>query len=117
MPTRADQRYYEEMAAAFVRGRLGTGAVARDAAPEAAIQVGEHVPDPERAAAEAVRVARRFVVASAPSHPDNNPDHVRLFTAEALDRLFLAAGAARVAVEFVPNHMIAVVRVNRLSRA
>ena len=66
---------------------------------------------PERAAAEAVRVARRFVVASVPSKPDDNPEHMHLFTADNLADLLRGAGARKVSIDHVPNHILAVARV------
>ena len=76
------------------------------------LEVLEHVDAPERVAREILRVARRFVVASVPSHPDDNPEHLRLFDADGLTRLFRDAGAARVQVDFVHNHMLATISVD-----
>src|SRR5262249_34143640 len=57
---------------------------------------------------EAIRVARRFVIVSVPSTPDNNPEHVQLFTGATLARVLREAGAANVRVEYVvwlePHH-------------
>jgi len=75
------------------------------------LEVLEHLIDPEPAAAEVLRVARRFVIASVPSHADNNPEHLRLFNKQSLSQLFYHAGAHRVQISYVLNHMIAVVRV------
>jgi len=71
------------------------------------LEVLEHMPDPARAAREAVRVARRFVIASVPSKPDNNPEHIHLFDRASLTSLFESAGARRVSIEDVPGHIIA----------
>jgi 2-polyprenyl-3-methyl-5-hydroxy-6-metoxy-1,4-benzoquinol methylase len=75
------------------------------------LEVLEHVQCPERVAAEAVRVARGFVIVSVPSHPDANPEHIRLFTTQGLDALLQAAGARSISIDHVPNHIIAVARV------
>jgi len=76
-----------------------------------ALEVLEHVSVPQRVASEALRVASRFVIASVPSKEDDNPEHIHLFDKRSFETLFLSAGAKRVKVEFVLNHMIAVARV------
>jgi ubiquinone/menaquinone biosynthesis C-methylase UbiE len=75
-----------------------------------ALEVLEHLPGegPVEAAREAMRVAATAVIASVPSHEDNNPDHVHLFDGARLTELFKAAGARRVAIDHVPSHIIAV---------
>jgi 2-polyprenyl-3-methyl-5-hydroxy-6-metoxy-1,4-benzoquinol methylase len=74
------------------------------------LEVLEHLENPPMAAREVVRVARRAVVVSVPSQPDDNPEHRHLFTAEHLERTFLDAGASRVTVDHVLNHRIAIIR-------
>lgn len=76
------------------------------------LEVLEHMAAPERAAHEAVRVARRFVLATVPSKEDDNPEHVRLFTRASLAELFATAGARRVTIEFVLNHIVAIAMVD-----
>lgn len=71
-----------------------------------ALEILEHLEAPEAAAAEAVRVARRAVVASVPSREDSNPDHIQRFDRERLARLFRDAGARRVTVEYVLGHAV-----------
>ncbi|MCH9684913.1 MAG: class I SAM-dependent methyltransferase [Deltaproteobacteria bacterium] len=76
-----------------------------------ALEVLEHMTTPEVAAAQLLRVARRFVVVSVPSGPDDNPQHIQLFDPPRMRSMFMDAGARRVQIEHVPGHMIAVVQV------
>jgi hypothetical protein len=75
------------------------------------LEVLEHQENPLPLAREAVRLARRFVIASVPSKPDDNPEHVQLFTGETLKALLMDAGAVRVSIDYVLGHIIAVARV------
>jgi ubiquinone/menaquinone biosynthesis C-methylase UbiE len=76
-----------------------------------ALEVLEHMPMPALAAAEAIRVARNFVIASVPSKEDDNPEHIQLFTRDSFEALWLAAGGRGVKIDYVLNHMIAVAKV------
>ena len=87
-------------------GKLGFADGAFDVVT--ALEVFEHMTTPEHAIAEAIRVARRFVLISVPSHEDSNPEHIHLFTKAKLEQMLASAGAGIVKVEYVLNHMIAV---------
>lgn len=77
-----------------------------------ALEVLEHIQNPEKAARELVRVAQRFVLVSVPSKPDDNPGHVNLFDKTSLTDLFMSLGATSVKVDHVLNHLIGVVRIS-----
>jgi 2-polyprenyl-3-methyl-5-hydroxy-6-metoxy-1,4-benzoquinol methylase len=72
------------------------------------LEVLEHLPAPEAAAAEAVRVARSSVVLSVPSRADENPEHLHLLAPERLESMFVSAGARRISFTYVPGHLVGV---------
>jgi 2-polyprenyl-3-methyl-5-hydroxy-6-metoxy-1,4-benzoquinol methylase len=72
------------------------------------LEVLEHIDEPGLALAECVRVARRFVIVSVPSREDENPEHLRLLTAEAIADMFERAGVRRVRFDAVHNHLLAI---------
>lgn len=76
-----------------------------------ALETLEHLEQPLAAATEAVRIARNFVVASVPSKEDDNPEHIQLFDRDSFEKLWLEAGAKSVKIEYVLNHIIAVIKV------
>lgn len=75
------------------------------------LEVLEHIPNYATAIAEACRVAGRFVIASVPSKPDDNPEHIHLLTRHKLSAAFEQAGAETVTFDAVLNHLILVARV------
>jgi len=70
------------------------------------LEVLEHLRSPDVALSEALRVARRFVIATVPSVPDDNPEHIHLFTVDRLKEMATAAGCERPKIEHVLNHRI-----------
>ena len=70
------------------------------------LEVLEHLHNPEAALRQALRVARRFIIASVPSTPDENPEHRHLFTVNRLREMAVAAGCPQPKIEHVLNHRI-----------
>lgn len=73
------------------------------------LEVLEHIPDVERAVANAVRLARRYVVVTVPSKPDNNPEHIHLLTKEKLTGLFTQIGCEKLKFGGVNGHLTVIV--------
>lgn len=76
-----------------------------------ALEVLEHIPDVQRAVRNAVRLAKRYVVVTVPSKPDDNPEHIHLLTKERLTELFSDEGCASVQFDAVVGHLFAVAAV------
>lgn len=72
------------------------------------LEVLEHIPQVEKAIASAVRIARKHVVVTVPSKPDNNPEHIHLLTKEKLTAMFTAAGCTRLRFDGVNGHLFMV---------
>lgn len=72
------------------------------------LEVLEHIPDVEKAVVNAVRLAGKYLVATVPSKPDDNPEHIHLFTKNMLSDMFLKAGCSKVKFDSVLNHLFMV---------
>ena len=77
------------------------------------LEVLEHIPDVQAAVTAAVRIARRYVVVTVPSKPDNNPEHIHLLTKPVLTELFQNAGCGRLHFSGVPGHLVLVAAVSQ----
>lgn len=75
------------------------------------LEVLEHMPTPAEAVRHAGRIARRFVIVTVPSKPDDNPEHIHLFDRASLTGLFAQAGLPRVSIDYLHNHILAVATV------
>ena len=72
------------------------------------LEVLENIPDTAAAVRNAVRLARNYIIVSVPSKPDNNPEHIHLFSNEDLQTLFLQNGCTKVKFMSVTNHRVMV---------
>lgn len=70
------------------------------------LEVLEHIADTEKAVRNAVRLARNYIIVSVPSKPDDNPEHIHLFSNEDLKNHFLNAGCSKVKFMSVTNHHV-----------
>lgn len=75
------------------------------------LEVMEHIPNTEAVVRNAIRLARNYVIVSVPSKPDDNPEHIHLFTNEDLKWLFLENGCREVKFMSVTNHRVMVAKV------
>lgn len=71
-----------------------------------ALEVLEHIPDTDAAVKNIVRLAKKYVIVSVPSKPDNNPEHIHLFTNKDLEDVFVRHGAKKIKFISVKNHRI-----------
>ena len=76
------------------------------------LEVLEHIPNVEAAVRAAVRLARRYVVVTVPSKPDDNPEHIHLLTKERLEELFGSAGCAKLQFDGVNGHLFMTARID-----
>jgi len=69
------------------------------------LEVLEHIPEVEQAVKAAVKMARKYIVVTVPSKPDNNPEHIHLLTKKTLTRMFSDAGCTRLHFDGVEGHL------------
>ena len=72
----------------------------------AMLEVLEHIKDVSVAIRSAVRIAKKYIIITVPSKPDDNPGHIHLLTKARLTELFEKAGCSRLHFDGVPGHLI-----------
>jgi hypothetical protein len=63
-----------------------------------ASEILEHLTNPLDAIIEAVRIAKKYIIITVPSKPDNNPEHIQFFKIEDMLILLKKIGITRVNV-------------------
>lgn len=76
------------------------------------LEVMEHIPDTVAVVRNAIRLAKNYIIVSVPSKPDDNPEHIHLFSNDDLKRLFLENGCKKVKFMSVTNHRVMVAYLN-----
>ena len=75
------------------------------------LEVLEHIPNYEKAIENAVRLAKKYVILSVPSHEDDNEEHINLLTKEILTKCFNAQGVTKISFDEVHGHLIAIIQI------
>lgn len=75
------------------------------------LEVLEHIPDTKAVVKNAIRLAKNYIIVSVPSKPDDNPEHIHLFSNEDLKHLFLKNGCNKIKFMSVTNHRVMVVTI------
>lgn len=70
------------------------------------LEVMEHIPDTLAVVKNAIRLAKKYIIVSVPSKPDDNPEHIHLFSNDDLKKLFLENGCKKVKFTGVTGHTI-----------
>lgn len=75
------------------------------------LEVMEHIPGKIAVVKNAIRLARNYIIVSIPSKPDDNPEHIHLFSNEDLTSLFMDNGCSKVKFMSVTNLKVMVASV------
>ena len=70
------------------------------------LEVIEHISAAGQAIREAVRVARRHVLLSVPSKPDENPEHIHAFSVDDVRNMLADADVTQVKIQQAPGHLL-----------
>jgi len=70
------------------------------------LEVMEHIPDTQAVVKNAIRLAKNYIIVSVPSKPDDNLEHIHLFSNDDLKQLFLENGCSKVKFTGVTGHTI-----------
>jgi len=81
-----------------------------------ASEVLEHIPNVIQAMTEIIRVSSKYIIATVPSKPDKNPDHVHYFSQSLFEDLVLKAATLkgkrveRLTFDYVRNSMVILIK-------
>lgn len=77
-----------------------------------ASEVIEHIHDAQKAVSEMLRISKEYFIATVPSKPDSNPDHIHYFTSEDFKTLIDNSGfdVGKIDISYVQNSMVIFVR-------
>ena len=66
----------------------------------------EHIPEPETALMNALRMTKKALILSVPSKEDDNPEHINLLEKSFFQKILHSNPAFSLKFDHVPNHLI-----------
>lgn len=78
-----------------------------------ASEILEHLKNPELAAMEAIRIAKKYIYITVPLKKDDNPEHINLFTSDSLTKLFVNNKVKNIKISYLFNNIIAFIILNK----
>ena len=74
------------------------------------LEVLEHIENVEKAVEKAVEIAKKYIVITVPSKPDDNPEHIHLLTKNDLTAIFNRLGITKLTFDGVNGHLFMVAK-------
>lgn len=74
------------------------------------LEVLEHIPNVFDAIKNAIRISKKFIIATVPSKEDNNPEHIHLLTKDKLTKMFNENGVYNLKFGGVNGHLYLIAR-------
>ena len=74
------------------------------------LEVLEHIENVEKAVEKAVEIAKKYIVITVPSKPDDNPEHIHLLTKNDLTAIFNRLGINKLTFDGVNGHLFMVAK-------
>ena len=75
------------------------------------LEVLEHIPNVTKAIANAIKLAKSYIVITVPSKKDDNPEHIHLLSKDILTNIFNSFGITSLSFSGVNGHLFLIAKI------